>query len=100
LTPSDGAACSSSSQSGSGGTWVTLPGANDCTPSSAKNGARLLGWATTPDFPVAIAKRQVDNGWGAYETFNSDGQLSGVFIPAGGATFLSAAERLYTIWSD
>jgi hypothetical protein len=59
----------------------------------------LLGWATSPNFPVEIAKRQVDNGWGAYETFNADGQLTGVFIPAGGATFLSTSGNLFPIWS-
>jgi hypothetical protein len=42
----------------------------------------------------------VDNGWGAYETFNDAGQLSGVFIPAGGATLISAAGKLYAIWSE
>ena len=59
----------------------------------------MLGWATSPNFPVEIAKRQVDNGWGAYETFNADGQLTGVFIPAGGATFLSTSGNLFPIWS-
>lgn len=100
LTPTDGTTCTNSSQSGSAGTWVNLPAANDCTPPASKPNANLLGWATSPDFPVPIAKRQVDNGWGAYETFNADGQLTGVFIPAGGATFLSAAGKLYAIWNE
>jgi hypothetical protein len=77
-----------------------LPEANDCTPPASKPNANLLGWATSPNFPVSIAKRQVDNGWGAYETFNDAGQLSGVFIPAGGATLISAAGKLYAIWSE
>ena len=28
-----------------------------------------LGVATTPDFPVDLAQRPVDNGWGAYDMF-------------------------------
>jgi hypothetical protein len=100
LTPGDGTTCRNSSQPGTAGTWISLPGADDCTPPASKAGATLLGWATSPNFPVAIAKRQVDNGWGAYETFNDDGQLTGVFIPAGGATFLSGSGKLYTIWSE
>jgi hypothetical protein len=100
LAPEDGTVCSKSSEAGTFGTWLALPGANDCTPPAIKPNAKLLGWATSPDFPVAIAKRQVDNGWGAYETFNDSGRLTGVFIPAGKAAFLSGPGKLYTIWSE
>lgn len=100
LTPNDGTVCAKSSESGSAGAWMALPGANDCKPPATKPNAKLLGWATTPNFPVAIAKRQVANGWGAYETFNADGQLTGVFIPAGGSTLVSAAGNLYAVWSE
>ena len=100
LTPTEGTQCTNSSQSGISGTWITLPGPNNCTPPASKPSAKLLGWATSPNFPVGIAKRQVDNGWGAYETFNADGQLTSVFIPAGGSTLVSAAGKLYTIWSE
>ena len=100
ITPTDGTTCSNTSPSGTSGTWITLPGTNDCTVPPTKSGATLLGWATTPNFAVDIAQRQVDNGWGAYEIFNADSQLTGVFIPAGGATFLSAAGKLYPIWSE
>ena len=99
LTPTDGTTCRSSSQSATGGTWLTLPGANDCTAPASKAGATLLGWSTTPNFPVAIAQRQVTNGWGTYETFNSAGEITSVFIPAGRATFLSGANSLYAIWN-
>jgi len=98
-TEASGATCANSGVSGDFGTWITLPAANDCTPPPSKPGATLLGWATSPDFPVEIAQRQVSNGWGAYETFNADGQLTGVFIPAGGATFLSGSGNLFPIWS-
>jgi hypothetical protein len=99
LIPTDGTTCTKTSESGPQGAWMTLPSANDCTPPASKPGATLLGWATSPNFPVDIAQRQVDNGWGAYETFNADGQLTGVFIPAGGATLLSASGNLFPIWS-
>jgi hypothetical protein len=100
LTPTDGTVRDRSSESVLAGTWMMLPGANDCTPPVSKPNAKLLGWATTPDFSAVIAKRLVDNGWGAYETFNADGQLTGVFIPAGGSTLVSAAGKLYAIWSE
>ena len=100
LEVSEGIHCNTSVVNGLQDTWIQLPGAADCTPPATKSSAKLLGWATSPDFPVAIAKRQVDNGWGAYETFNDEGQITGVFIPAGGAIFLSAAGKLYLIWSE
>jgi hypothetical protein len=99
LTPEDGTVCPNSSQSATGGSWVTLPLEKDCTPPAAKAGATLLGWATTPNFPVVIAQRQVSNGWGTYESFNDAGQIVAVFIPAGRATFLSGSNTLYAIWN-
>jgi hypothetical protein len=100
LTPTDGTTCTNSGESGKAGGWLNLPSANDCTPPAAMAGATLLGWATTPDFPVAIAQRQVNNGWGAYESFNEGGQITAVFIPAGRAIFLSGANNLYAIWNQ
>ena len=93
--------CTGGSPTGYRGEWMTLPSADECTQTGPKAdpSAKLLGWATDPNFPVAIAQRQVNNGWGAYETFNEDGQLTGVFIPAGGATFVSGSNNLYPIWS-
>ena len=99
LRPQDGSTCTNSSESGTGGTWITLPSASDCTPPANKPGATLLGWSTTPDFPVDIAQRQVDNGWGTYEIFNDSGRITAVFIPAGRATFLSGTNTLYPIWN-
>ena len=100
LTTIGGTVCTRSSESGTAGTWITLLDSNECTPPSTKPNAKLLGWATSPDFPISIAKRQVDHGSGAYEIFNSDGQLSNVFIPAGGSTYVSAPGMLYAIWSE
>ena len=94
------ATCSVAEVSGPRGSWVTLEAASDCTPPPSTPDATLLGWATDPDFPVDIAQRQVDNGWGAYETYNDDGQLTGVFIPAGGAASLTNSNTLHAIWSD
>lgn len=92
--------CTTTLVSGNQGTWATLPVASDCTPPASKPNATLLGWATQANFPVAIAKRQVDNGWGAYETFDSTGQLTGVFIPVGNPTWLSSPGQIYSIWSE
>ncbi len=84
------------------GAWVQLPAAKDCTIASRSTGAApsLLGWATNDGFPTEIAQRQVDNGWGAYETFNDDDQPTGVFIPAGGYTLISNDTNLFPIWAN
>ena len=95
----DGTACGASAPLPRGA-WAQLPTASACTSADAPSGSTLLGWATNADFPVDIAQRQVDNGWGAYETFNSDGQLTGVFIPAGGYTLVSNDTNLYPIFSN
>jgi hypothetical protein len=95
----DGSTCRQSSESAFAGTWINLPAADDCTPPASRAGATLLGWATNPNFPVDIAQRQIDNGWGAYEMFNDEGRLTAVFIPAGGATYLSGDGNLFAIWS-
>ena len=93
-----GVTCSTQVVEGTSDSWVQLPGAQDCTTSST-DGPTLLGWATQAGFPVQIAQRQVTNGWGAYESFDDSGALTGVFIPAGGFTVLSADTGLYPIWS-
>jgi len=96
LSTTEGVTCSNSSVGGSQGTWITLPSSDECEVSGGA-GERVLGWATITDFPVEIAQRQVDNGWGAYELFNDDGRMTAVFIPAGGATFLSNSTALHPI---
>lgn len=61
LTPDDGTPCTNSAHSGASGTWLTLPGVSEGTPPASRAGAILLGRDTTPNFPVAIARRQVGN---------------------------------------
>jgi len=100
LTDPEGSECGAGSVSGLAGTWVQLPAPSDCLPADGSTESNLLGWATNADFSVDIAQRQVDNGWGAYETFNDDGQLTGVFIPAGGYTLVSNDTNLYPIFSN
>lgn len=100
LSHGDGDQCAPTSIAGLQGQWVDLPAADTCANSSRSSSATLLGWATQPDFPVTIAQRQIDNGWGAYEMFDLAGQLTGVFIPAGGATVLSNDNVLHAIWSN
>jgi len=99
--PSD-VRCNFTAVEASQGSWVQVPSASDCTISgrTTDSAPTLLGWATDPDFPLAIAQRQVDNGWGAYETKNEAGQLTGVFIPAGGYTAVTSDTNLHPIWSD
>jgi len=101
LTLPGGVECQSPSLTTSGA-WVQLPGTRDCSIASqaTDTNPQLLGWATDPAFPVGIAQRQVENGWGAYETFNDNSQLTGVFIPAGGYTAITGDTNLYPIWSE
>lgn len=95
----NGAVCTpGSSVSGHTGQWLTLPSASECTLTS-RSSAKLLGWSTSAEFSVAIAQRQVGNGWGTYEQRNEAGQLTAVFIPAGRSAFVSASNTLYPIWS-
>ena len=82
------------------GSWKELPESSEIIGVDENAGKTFLGAATTPDFPVDIAQRQVDNGWGPYETFNEDGELASVFIPAGGWMAISNSTRLFAIWSD
>lgn len=98
ITPPVGVTCRTSGESATAGSWVSLPAANDCTSPVATPNAQLLGWATDPDFPIAIAQRQITNGWGAYEIFDASGRITAVFIPAGGAVFVSAPGSLFPIW--
>lgn len=92
--------CAASEISAVRGEWVTLPSKESCYASGDNPQLVLLGWSTLSDFATEIAQRQVDNGWGAYETFDDNGRLTGVFIPAGGATLVTAPGRLYAIWSN
>lgn len=98
ITPPVGVTCRTSGESATAGSWVRLPAANDCTSPAATPNAQLLGWATNPDFPTAIAQRQITNGWGAYEIFDASGRITAVFIPAGGAILVSAPGSLFPIW--
>ena len=87
-----------SSVAGYIGQWVTLPGQSDCSLSS-RPGARLLGWSTSASFPVAIAQRQADHGWGAYQLTDEAGNVTAVFIPAGHDAYVSGSNTLHPIWS-
>jgi len=84
--------------SGAVGSWVSLPTLTN--PPATNPNSTFLGWATYEEFPIDIAQRQIDNGWGAYEVFRDDGSLQGVFIPAEGSACIAAPESLYPIWSD
>jgi hypothetical protein len=77
-------------------TWVKTP----MTAESGREKDRLLGWATDKYFPVEIATRQVNNGWGAYEIFNANGSISSVFIPVGSYTFIENDNTMHAIWAN
>lgn len=79
-------------------TWQALPESGDVVGVGENEGKVFLGVATTPNFPVDIAQRQVDNGWGAYEMHGDDGKVESVFIPAGGWMFVWTQPRLYAVW--
>lgn len=79
-------------------TWQALPQSQDVVGIGPNEGKVFLGMATTPNFPVDIAQRQVDNGWGAYEMHGDDGKVESVFIPAGGSMFVWTQPRLYAVW--
>lgn len=79
-------------------TWQRLPNSADVVGAGEDEGKVFLGVATTPDFPVDIAQRQVDNGWGAYDMHDDQGNLESVFIPAGGSMFVWTQPRLYAVW--
>jgi len=101
FTLPSGFECRFGSVEASIGSWIELPAASDCTVTpragDTSENSTLLGWATSADFPVEIAQRQIDNGWGAYETYNDDGQMTSVFIPAGGFTAISGPTNLFPI---
>lgn len=73
---------------GRGGTWVQLTDSG-CVPPT--DGATLLGWATSPDFPVARAR----NGVAVDEAFDG---VRMIFIPLNGYTLLTGDNSLYPIW--
>lgn len=96
---SGGAVCTGGETSGTSGSWLTLPSADQCHPSSTAVDptAELLGWSTSAAFPQSIAEHQLDMGWGAW-----DGDVDGIrmiFIPAGQATFVSGSNQLFPIWA-
>ena len=94
-----GATCTGGNPTGSSGSWLTLPSADQCKQSgpNAKPGAKLLGWATSASFPVARAQAQIDKKWGVIDEVIDSTRM--IFIPGGMATFVSGSNNLYPIWS-
>lgn len=81
--------------------WVQLPSASDCSPSSFESrdaGTRLLGWATTPAFPSALALAHTEGSKTAMELRDDTGHITAVFIPAGGWVHMTGNTTLYPIW--
>lgn len=94
-----GATCAGGNPTGYSGSWLTLPSADQCSQSgpTAMPGAKLLGWSTSANFPIARAQSQVDKKWGVIDE-EIDG-IRMVFIPGGMATFVSGSNNLFPVWS-
>ena len=82
------------------GSWFSLPASSEVSGTGENAGKMFLGVATREDFPVDIAQRQIDNRWGVYEIYGDDGSLKSVFIPAGYSMHITAAPRVFAIWSN
>jgi len=95
----NGTTCTGGNPSGYTGSWLALPSADDCTQTGpdARTDAVLLGWSTSPNFPVARAQDQTNRGWGVID--EEIGGIRMIFIPGGMSTFVSSSNTLYPIWS-
>lgn len=85
--------CNPGSSTSTVGSWVQMPKASDCT----RAGYTLLGWSTSQNFPVAVAQRQVNLGWGTIDDVFDGVRM--IFIPAGGYAAVSGDNNLYPVWS-
>lgn len=96
----NGTTCTGGSPTGYTGSWLQLPAADACSQSgpNANPNAKLLGWATDPIFPVAVAKEIVDLKYGPIDDYFYGMRM--IFIPAGGWTYISSSNNLYPIWSS
>jgi hypothetical protein len=94
-----GATCTGGNPTGYSGSWLTLPSADQCSQSgpTAKPGAKLLGWSTSANFPIARAQAQIDKKWGAIDEVIDGVRM--IFIPAGQAVFVSGSNNLFPVWS-
>ena len=95
-----GTTCTGGSPTGYTGSWLQLPAADACSQSgpNANPNAKLLGWATDPIFPVAVAQQIVDLKYGPIDDYFYGMRM--IFIPAGGWTYFSSSNNLYPIWSS
>jgi hypothetical protein len=98
-TTTDGTTCTGGNPSGYTGSWLALPSADECTQTGpdARADAVLLGWSTSPNFPVARAQDQINRSWGVID--EEIGGIRMIFIPGGMSTFVSSSNTLYPIWS-
>ncbi len=83
------------------GAWVRLPSASECvvtSPERSGASATLLGWSTSPDFSVDVAKNHVAHSSAALELHGANNQITAVFIPAGGWAHMTADATVFPIW--
>lgn len=95
----NGTTCTGGNPTGYTGSWLALPSADECTQTGtdARSDAVLLGWSTSPNFPVARAQDQINRIWGVID--EEIGGIRMIFIPGGMSTFVSSSNTLYPIWS-
>jgi hypothetical protein len=91
---SAGGTCTQPQVRGADTSWLRLPDATMCT----KADATLLGWSTSPTFPVTRARAQIARGWGAIDEVLDGSRV--IFIPAGGATAATGENTLHAIWGS
>ncbi len=92
--------CTGGNPTGYTGSWLQMPAADACSQSgpNANPNAKLLGWATDPIFPVAVAQEIVDLRYGPIDDYFYGMRM--IFIPAGGWTYISSSNTLYPIWAS
>ena len=72
--------------------WIALPSPDV----QARSSLTFLGWATSVDFPIDVARGQVSKGWGTFDQVIEGERM--IFIPAGGSIHVTAPTRLFAIY--
>ena len=72
--------------------WIALPSPDV----QARSSSTFLGWATSEDFPIDVARDQVSRGWGTFDQVMEGERM--IFIPAGGSVYVVAPTRLFAIY--
>lgn len=93
---SGGLNCDTPSARGTYSSWIQLPTEEACVSPIDRTGSSLLGWSTSADFPVNVAREQLAKGWGTIDSEFNGRRM--IFIPAGGYVYMSGDNNLHAIW--